>query len=355
VAEEAAAATDASLTLPTEQPATLSSSQEAMLQVNEARALQRQAAGRPTSERVGVSWDKKERAWLAMIGRKRLGCFSEEVDAAKAYDKQARKDRGIYAHGGRTSGRRHYLNFPTAEEAQAVDAAQNPGVTTAAAEPSVEPEPETEMRRDPVDTPAAVPEAESAVQNRQAQQVAPPSSTAVDELSREGLQPPVQQHSSVSVTAEDAQEDNLDQAADQVHSTLAAGAPREDMREGTSAGRLTQEPLGLCPSHSTAQVLRLDEGMNSSDAFRPGAGAVVATQAGGGPEAVQGAYYAGRPGDQDESDYRAFIESSRWLLNCFEKRAANGSSARRWEELRAFVVEQSQAANAEGSSGNVNG
>jgi hypothetical protein len=56
----------------------------------------------------GVCWDKAAQKWRAVIMKNwkqiSLGYFSEREDAARAYDKAARKLHGDFA----------YLNFPTA-------------------------------------------------------------------------------------------------------------------------------------------------------------------------------------------------------------------------------------------------
>ncbi len=63
--------------------------------------------GRPTSSVYrGVSWNKKMKTWQAYIccnsKRKHLGYFTEEKDAARAYDAKAYELHGEYA----------YQNFP---------------------------------------------------------------------------------------------------------------------------------------------------------------------------------------------------------------------------------------------------
>lgn len=61
-----------------------------------------------TSKFRGVSWNKKDRKWVAQIGAKgghiRLGYFKDEVEAAKAYDKAAVELHESFA----------CLNFPIA-------------------------------------------------------------------------------------------------------------------------------------------------------------------------------------------------------------------------------------------------
>lgn len=48
-----------------------------------------------TSKYKGVSWNKRNKKWVAqiMINRQsiHLGCFTEEIEAAKAYDKKAKE------------------------------------------------------------------------------------------------------------------------------------------------------------------------------------------------------------------------------------------------------------------------
>ncbi len=59
-----------------------------------------------SSKYRGVWYNKKKRRWRAVIGinntRKTIGNYREEIDAAKAYDEEARKHYGEFA----------VLNFP---------------------------------------------------------------------------------------------------------------------------------------------------------------------------------------------------------------------------------------------------
>lgn len=50
----------------------------------------------------GVSWNKKMKMWQSYVCSKHLGYFTEEDDAARAYDVRAYELHGAYA----------YLNFP---------------------------------------------------------------------------------------------------------------------------------------------------------------------------------------------------------------------------------------------------
>jgi hypothetical protein len=51
-----------------------------------------------TSEYLGVSWDKTKSKWLVRIQGIYVGRFSNEVDAAKAYDKKAKEIFGRFAN-----------------------------------------------------------------------------------------------------------------------------------------------------------------------------------------------------------------------------------------------------------------
>ena len=73
-----------------------------------------------SSEFVGVSWNKKNRKWVAVLNYDRkaqhLGLFEDEQEAALAVDAAARRMRGEDAHGGRAGTQWLRLNFPTEEE-----------------------------------------------------------------------------------------------------------------------------------------------------------------------------------------------------------------------------------------------
>lgn len=61
----------------------------------------RKATGH-TSQYKGVSWSKKDRKWQARIHKNHkhypLGYFSNEIEAAKAYDQKAKKLFGKFAY-----------------------------------------------------------------------------------------------------------------------------------------------------------------------------------------------------------------------------------------------------------------
>lgn len=96
---------------------------------NEARALRlaetaKAMAVSKKSKFVGVSWTKKKAKWSASLthvdpsGRNTiyLGSFIDEHDAARAYDRCARRLRGRMAHGGRKGSNWSRLNAPTDKE-----------------------------------------------------------------------------------------------------------------------------------------------------------------------------------------------------------------------------------------------
>jgi hypothetical protein len=66
----------------------------------------RRRLGTKSSKYKGVSWKKQTCKWAARIGIDKreihLGCFKNEIDAAKAYDEAAKKYHGEFA----------CLNFP---------------------------------------------------------------------------------------------------------------------------------------------------------------------------------------------------------------------------------------------------
>jgi hypothetical protein len=72
------------------------------------------------SKFVGVSWNKKNRKWMANTrhdgNQHCLGYFDDEQQAAMAFDTAARRLRGEDAHGGRSGVNWFRLNFPTERE-----------------------------------------------------------------------------------------------------------------------------------------------------------------------------------------------------------------------------------------------
>ena len=82
----------------------------------------------PSSNFHGVSWNKRNRTWFAYVQhdkkRHRLGYFDDEVDAARAFDRAARRLRGDKAHGLYWQPSRCRLNFPTESEVKKANEAE---------------------------------------------------------------------------------------------------------------------------------------------------------------------------------------------------------------------------------------
>ena len=57
--------------------------------------------GKYSSKYKGVKWNKQHKRWIAQIiakGKVRYhGCFTDEIEAAKAYDQAAKKHHGQFA------------------------------------------------------------------------------------------------------------------------------------------------------------------------------------------------------------------------------------------------------------------
>ena len=62
-----------------------------------AENAQNRAKVRGLSAYKGVSWHKKSGKWRAYIGRKHIGTFDREEDAATAYDRKAIETFGLFA------------------------------------------------------------------------------------------------------------------------------------------------------------------------------------------------------------------------------------------------------------------
>jgi hypothetical protein len=79
---------------------------------------QGEGAGRQSSQHRGVSWNKQKKKWNVQIKydgkRQHLGCFEDEQEAARVYDKAARAHKGEKAK----------LNCPTKKEQAAEEAKQ---------------------------------------------------------------------------------------------------------------------------------------------------------------------------------------------------------------------------------------
>ena len=97
---------------------------------NEELVAQRRAAGEKSSQYTGVTWNKTKRLWIARLhhGTKHIaiGSFDDETAAARAYDAEARCERGSRAHGWQNGSYRCLLNFPTAEEQRIVEEKHGP-------------------------------------------------------------------------------------------------------------------------------------------------------------------------------------------------------------------------------------
>ena len=67
-----------------------------------------------------MSWNAPTKRWHTSIthsgGSHNLGYFTDDQEAARAFDVAARRVRRGKAHGGRSGVHWHRLNFPTAAE-----------------------------------------------------------------------------------------------------------------------------------------------------------------------------------------------------------------------------------------------